>query len=92
MGVKKTFKRVLQNLVQIDFDNENYEFDDDNGDNIDDYDNENYQNPDKYHIDKKYPASPLSDAATSHDFDDNPYDRYTTHTCSFWSLGYQNSI
>ena len=42
---KTTFKRILQNLVQIDYDNVNI---DDNGDNIDDYDSEYDQKPDKY--------------------------------------------
>ena len=40
---KTTFKRVLQILVQIDY--ENYDCDDDNGDYIDDYDNENNKKP-----------------------------------------------
>ena len=35
--------RVLQNLVQIYYDNENNDNNDDNGENIDDYDNENDQ-------------------------------------------------
>ena len=47
--LKTTYKRVLQNLVQIDYDNENNDNNDDNGENIDDYDNENDQKPDKYH-------------------------------------------
>ena len=42
---KRTFKRVLQNLVQSEYDNENYEYDDDNGDGIDGYDNYNDQKP-----------------------------------------------
>ena len=41
--------RVLQNLVQIYYDNENNDNNDDNGENIDDYDNENDQKTDKYH-------------------------------------------
>ena len=42
-------------MVQIDFDNENCEYDGDNGDDIDD--NENDQKPYKYHgvIVKIYP-------------------------------------
>ena len=54
---KLTFKRVLQNLVQMDYDYENYEYDDENGYNIDDYNNENDQKPDKCHgvIVKIYP-------------------------------------
>ena len=43
-------------MVQIDYDNGNYEYNDD-GDDIDDYDNEDDQKPDKYHglIVKIYP-------------------------------------
>ena len=37
---KTTFKRLLQNLAQIDYDNENHEY---NDDNIEDCDNENDQ-------------------------------------------------
>ena len=40
---KKTFKCVLQNQVQINYDDENDEYNDDNGDNIHDYDDENNQ-------------------------------------------------
>ena len=56
---KTTFKRISQNLVQIDYDNENDECDDDNGDNVDDYDDENDPKPDNYHgvIVKIYPSS-----------------------------------
>ena len=58
---KTIFKRILQNLVQIDYDNENDECDDDNGDNVDDYDDENYPKPDNYHgvIVKIYPIRTL---------------------------------
>ena len=34
--------RVLQNQVQIDYDDENDDFYDDNGDNFDDYGDQNY--------------------------------------------------
>ena len=46
---KTTFKRVLQNQVQIDFDNENDDFCDENCNNFDDYGDENDQKTDKYH-------------------------------------------
>ena len=54
---KTAFKCVLQNVVQIDYNNENYEYNDDNGDTIDDYDNEKDRKSDKYHgvILKIYP-------------------------------------
>ena len=47
-----TVKRALQNLVQIDYDNENDECNDDDGDNVDDD-----LKPDRYHgvIVKIYP-------------------------------------
>ena len=32
---KTTFKRVLRNQIPIENDTENYEYDDDNGDNVD---------------------------------------------------------
>ena len=53
-----TFKRALQNLFQIDYDNENDECNDDDGDNIDDNDD---LKPDKYHgvIVKIYPIHAL---------------------------------
>ena len=41
-----TFQRVLQNQVQIDFDNENYDFCDENSNNFDDFGDENYRTPD----------------------------------------------
>ena len=40
---KTTFKRLLQKLVHIVYDNENDEYNDDNGNTIDDFDKENYQ-------------------------------------------------
>ena len=54
---KTTFKRVLQNQAQIDYDNENDDLYDDNGDNCDDHGDENYQKTDKYHdfLVKMYP-------------------------------------
>ena len=38
-----TFKRVLQNQIQIDFDNENDDFCDENSNNFDDYSDKNDQ-------------------------------------------------
>ena len=49
---KTTFKRllvILQNLVHIEYDNENYGYDDFNGNNGGDYDGPNDPKPDKYH-------------------------------------------
>ena len=43
--VKTTLERVLQNQIPIDYDDENYEYDDENGDNYDAYDDDNDQNP-----------------------------------------------
>ena len=43
---KTTFKRILENQIPIDYDNENYEYDDENGDNYEGYDdNNNFQLP-----------------------------------------------
>ena len=47
MKYKIILNVIIQNLVQIDYDNENYEYDDYNRDNIDDYDTENDQKPEK---------------------------------------------
>ena len=41
---KTTFKRVLQNQVQIDFDNKYGDFCDENSNNFDDHSDENDQN------------------------------------------------
>ena len=46
---KTTFKRLLQKLVHIVYDNENDEYNDDDGDNVGDYDDPNDPKPDKYH-------------------------------------------
>ena len=48
-AAKTTLKRVLQNQVQIDFDNENDDFCDENGNSFDDYCDENDQKTDNYH-------------------------------------------
>ena len=40
---------ILQNQVQIDFDNENDDFCDENSNSFDDYGDENDQKTDKYH-------------------------------------------
>ena len=58
---KTTFKRVLQNQIPIDYDDENDDYDDDNGDNFDDYDDDNDQKPDNYHdfVVKIYPFKAL---------------------------------
>ena len=45
---KMTFQRVLQNQVQIDFDNENDDLCDENSNNFDNYGDENDQKTDKY--------------------------------------------
>ena len=47
---KTTYQRILQNQVQIDFDNANDDFCDENGNNFDDYGDENDQKTDKYHV------------------------------------------
>ena len=43
--LKTTIKRVLPNQIPIDYDDENYEYDDENGDNYDGYDDDNVQKP-----------------------------------------------
>ena len=48
-AAKNDTKRVLQNQVQIDFDNENDDFCDENCNNFDVYGDENDQKTDKYH-------------------------------------------
>ena len=35
-----TFKRILQNQIPIDYDDKNYEYDDENGDDCDGYDDD----------------------------------------------------
>ena len=41
LAVKKTFKRLVKNQIPIDYDDENYEYDDDIDDNFDAYDKDN---------------------------------------------------
>ena len=39
------FSIIAQNQIPIEYDDENYEYDDDNGDNFDAYDDDNDQKP-----------------------------------------------
>ena len=56
-AAKNDTKRVLQNQVQIDFDDKYGDFCDENSNNFDDYGDENDQKTDKYHgfLVKLYP-------------------------------------
>ena len=47
---KTTFQRVLQNQVQIDFNNENDDFCDENSNNFDGYGDENDQKTDEHRV------------------------------------------
>ena len=48
-AVQTTSKRISQDQVEIDYDNENIDYYDDNCVDIDDYGDENNLKPDKYH-------------------------------------------
>ena len=56
-AVQTTSKRISQDQVEIDYDNENIDYYDDNCVDIDDYGDENNLKPDKYHglLVKMYP-------------------------------------